>query len=82
MNRDFKSVQTQNLLTDLGKVIKSLRDTLLPKKSNSAFGKSIGNDHSYVFKIENGKTNLSVDKICQIADQFDMDVNIVFRKRE
>jgi len=72
-----KSNQTTNILMLIGKAFTNRRLVSVPKKiTQTQIAEKIGSSRSYLNKIEAGRQNLTIDKLCTIADQLDLEVQI------
>lgn len=68
---------TKDIKKKLGKNIKKLRK--LQGLSQEELSLNLDLDGSYIGKVENGKLNITIDKISSIANFFDVDVIELFR---
>jgi len=68
---------TKDIKKKLGKNIKKLRE--LQGLSQEELSLNLDLDGSYIGKVENGKLNITIDKISSIANFFDVDIIELFR---
>ena len=68
---------TKDIKKKLGKNIKKLRKQ--KHLSQEELSLSLDLDGSYIGKVENGKLNITIEKIANIAEFFGVDVIELFR---
>ncbi len=68
---------TKDIKKELGKNIKKLRK--LRGLSQEELSLNLDFDGSYIGKVENGKLNITIDKISSIANFFEVEVIELFR---
>lgn len=70
-------------MTKWGKVGENLRKARENKKLTLRdVAKLIGKDHSYVSKVENGKTRPNLDYLERMAEIYDVDITYFFNAEE
>lgn len=68
---------TKDIKKKFGKNLKKLRKA--KNISQEELSLNLDLDNSYIGKVENGKLNITIDKIASIAKFFDVDVFDLFK---
>ena len=68
---------TKDIKKKLGKNVKRLRKQ--KRLSQEELSLSLDLDGSYIGKVENGKLNITIEKIAGIAEFFNVDVTELFQ---
>lgn len=72
--------EVTSINTDIAYRIKQLRE--MAGMSQLEFAEQIGVSYQQVQKYENGKNKVSVERLCQIAEVFKVEINYFFPKIE